>query len=211
MLFHFHPTTRAAVNHLITGSGIRGVTTKILKMIAPIIVPHRGRIYSTSAYHKGVFPLNFNETIIVKPRGERFPQFRRRPALWMPGCVCFLSAVAWPEKLPLAIRHVGRLFRSVLSLIRLLVSAARRSAISAFSFGDPARASASSRSNCSTCWVPSSSCFSSCSTRLGALFQLLHPLGGAGQHLLQVIVQRALVPQHLFARCSRCCPLLTVN
>ena len=47
------PGVTAAGVDIITGTGIRGVTTKILKMIAPIIVPHRGRIYSTSAYHKG--------------------------------------------------------------------------------------------------------------------------------------------------------------
>ena len=88
--FQFLPVTPNTVQHIITnlnncGAGVDGISTKILKLISPVIVTHLAHLFNLCLL-QGVFPYNFKEAIVVPifKSGDPFSFNNYRPISILP-------------------------------------------------------------------------------------------------------------------------------
>ena len=88
--FAFHPTDPDTVKHIIynlnnCGAGVDGISTKILKIICPCILPHLTHLFNLCLL-EGTFPSCFKKAIIVPifKSGDRFSFNNYRPIAILP-------------------------------------------------------------------------------------------------------------------------------
>ena len=102
-LFNFQPTSPAAIEHIIyalnnCGAGVDGVSTKILKMVAPILIPHLTHMFNL-CLSQGVFPSNLKRAIVVPifKNGDPFSFNNYRPISLLPIISKILEKIVYSQ------------------------------------------------------------------------------------------------------------------
>ena len=101
--FEFQPTNHEAVYSLIQslnncGAGLDGLSTKLLKLICPDIVPYLTHLFNL-CLSQGTFPSSFKRAIVVPifKSGDRFSFNNYRPIALLPVLSKILEKIAFSQ------------------------------------------------------------------------------------------------------------------